>query len=152
MTSGSDSLICVDASVIAKWLLAESDTDRALGLYADATRRGDRLLAPSYFAAEASSAIYKQLQQGNLQLDEALPLVERVELLPIVTLSPPGLPLRAFEIATQFNLKWIYDAFYVALAEIVGCDLWTADEKLHESVSGAFPNVRLLTHYQPASP
>ena len=52
------------------------------------------------------------------------------------------------EIAAQFQLKWIYDAFYVALAEIVGCDLWTADEALHDAVREAHPNVRLLADYR----
>lgn len=62
-------------------------------------------------------------------------------------MSPPGLPRRAMEIAAQFELKWIYDAFYVALAEIVACDLWTADEALHVAVGDVHANVRLLAHY-----
>jgi predicted nucleic acid-binding protein len=62
-------------------------------------------------------------------------------------MSPPGLPRRAFEIAAQFQLKWIYDAFYVALAEIIGCELWTADEALHQAVRDAHANVRLLSDY-----
>ncbi|HLB22603.1 MAG TPA: type II toxin-antitoxin system VapC family toxin [Dehalococcoidia bacterium] len=48
------------------------------------------------------------------------------------------------EIALRFNLKWIYDAFYVALADIVGCDMWTADAGLYRAVNPAFPNVHLL--------
>ena len=67
-------------------------------------------------------------------------------------MSPPGLHRCAFEIADQFRLKWIYDAFYVALAEIVGCDLWTADEVLHAAVSGAHANVRLLSEYPLTGP
>jgi predicted nucleic acid-binding protein len=61
--------------------------------------------------------------------------------------EPPDLPLRAFDIAAQFNLKWIYDAFYVALADMIGCDLWTADARLHEAVRGVHSNVRLLTNF-----
>jgi len=27
-----------------------------------------------------------------------------------------------------------YDSFYLALAESLGCDLWTADQRLHHAV------------------
>ena len=73
--------------------------------------------------------------------------MEESENLPVERMSPPRLPVRAFEIAAQFQLKWIYDGFYVALAEIVGCDLWTADEALHSAVREVHTNVRLLAQY-----
>lgn len=57
----------------------------------------------------------------------------------------PELPLRALEIAAQFNLKWIYDAFYVALADIVGCEMWTADATLYRTVHPAFSKIHLLS-------
>jgi predicted nucleic acid-binding protein len=146
-TSASDSPICVDASVLVKWLIEEADGDRALRLYADVSTSGSEFVAPPWFLAEASSAVYKRVQQERIRLEDALPLIDQLEDLKIRKLSPPGLARRAFEIAAQFELKWIYDAFYVALAEIVGCDLWTADEALHAAVSGAHANVRLLSEY-----
>ena len=120
-------------------------------LYDDATARGETFIAPPYFLAEVSSAVYKQLRRDSVSLDDALSLIDEARALAIVQTSPPGIERRAFEIAARFRMKWIYDAFYVALAEIVGCDLWTADEKLHETVRAAFPNVRLLTDYSAAT-
>ena len=108
---------------------------------------GGALVVVPRFGSEVSSLIYKHFQQGHLSLSDALGLVEEGENLPVETMSPPGLPGRALEIAAQFGLKWIYDAFYVALAEIVGCDLWTADEALHAALSGTHANVRLLSEY-----
>ncbi len=105
------------------------------------------MIAPPHVLAETSSAIYKRVQQRVLPLDDALDLIDELEDLPIRKLSPPGLSRRAFEIGAQSQLKWIYDAFYVALAEIVGCDLWTADEALHDAVRELHPNVRLLADY-----
>ena len=130
-----------------KWLLDEDDRDRAFRLRSDVKRSGGSFVAPPHFLVEASSAIYKRLQQQRVSLSEALDLVEELENIPVERMLPPALHRRAFEIAAQFNLKWIYDAFYVALAEIVGCDLWTADEALHAAVSGAQANVRLLSEY-----
>jgi predicted nucleic acid-binding protein len=128
-------------------LLSDDDRDRAVRLRADVQRFGGLIVAPPHFSAEASSAIYKRFQQGRLSLDDALSLVEESENLPVERMSPPTLSRRAFEIAAQFQLKWIYDAFYVALAEIVGCDLWTADEALHAAVRQVHTNVRLLSEY-----
>lgn len=130
-----------------KWLLDEDDRDRALKLRSEAKRSGSLFVAPAHFPVETSSAIYKRFQQRRISLVDALGLIEEVGNLPVERMSPPALPLRAFEIAGQFRLKWIYDAFYVALAEIVGCDLWTADEALYDAVRAAHTNVRLLTDY-----
>lgn len=44
-------------------------------------------------------------------------------------------------------MKWIDDASYVALAEMLGSELWTADQRLYEPAREAQPNVRLLSSY-----
>jgi predicted nucleic acid-binding protein len=147
----SDGFLCVDASVAVKWLIRERHSDRALALLSNALLYDQRLVSPSHFVPEITSAIFKRARSGEIAGEHARQVAISTGQLAVQTVAPPTLPLRAFEIATQFNLKWIYDAFYVALAEIVGCDLWTADEKLHESVNDAFPNVRLLAHYHATS-
>jgi predicted nucleic acid-binding protein len=129
-----------------KWLIDEADRDLALRLDDEVRARG-AFVAPVWVLAEASSAIYKRIRQGTIVLEDALELIDELEGLEIRKLSPPGLSRRAIEIAAQFQLKWVYDAFYMALAEIVGCDLWTADESLHAAVRDAHTNVRLLADY-----
>lgn len=146
-TSASDSLACVDASVVVKWLVKEIDREYALMLYENVTVLGGTFVGPAHVLTEVSSAIYKRVRLGGMELEDALRLIDDVQALPIVAMSPPGLHRRAFEIADQFGLKWIYDAFYVALAEIVGCELWTADETLHAAVRDVHTNVRLLSEY-----
>jgi predicted nucleic acid-binding protein len=49
--------------------------------------------------------------------------------------------------AKQFGLRWLYDAFYVALAEDRACILWTADEELYEAVKDRLAFVKLLEDY-----
>jgi predicted nucleic acid-binding protein len=116
-------------------------------LRADVLGSGGRILAPALLVSEVTSAIYKKWQAGQMRSELGRLLTAAAGQLSVDVLSPPRLPLRAFEIAAQFNLKWIYDAFYVALAEIVGCDLWTADEALYDTVRGTHANVRLLAEY-----
>lgn len=56
----------------------------------------------------------------------------------------PELVERAIEIAYATGQKATYDAFYVALAEMLGCELWTADERFWRAASPAIPFVRWL--------
>ncbi len=41
----------------------------------------------------------------------------------------------------RLNRAAAYDSFYLALAESLGCELWTADQRLHNAVD--LPWVRL---------
>ena len=65
----------------------------------------------------------------------------------ITTPTPGNLYDRALQIADQFNLGAVYDAHYLALAQLLGCDLWTADQRLINTVSGKLPFVRWIGDY-----
>jgi predicted nucleic acid-binding protein len=140
-------LFCVDASVAVKWLLREEHTDRAMALLRAAGSERRPIVAPVQFAAEVSSAIHKQVRAGNLTLDEGLARLYRFGRIRVEQISLDGLRERALTIALKANMKWIHDAFYVALAEMLGCELWTADEVLIAALGGAHPNVRSLKTY-----
>lgn len=51
---------------------------------------------------------------------------------------------RALSLATRFTLPATYDAHYLALAEELGCEFWTADKRLAGATDGAFPLLRLI--------
>jgi len=51
--------------------------------------------------------------------------------------------------ATRLNLPAAYDAYYLALAEMLGCEFWTADKKLCNTVKDSLPWVKFLGEYQP---
>lgn len=51
---------------------------------------------------------------------------------------------RAYDLAEQLNRPAAYDAQYLALAERLGCDFWTADEKLFNAVGASLTWVRWL--------
>ena len=49
---------------------------------------------------------------------------------------------RALELADALNQSASYDAHYVALAEPLGCDMWTADERFWNSTRATLKRVR----------
>jgi predicted nucleic acid-binding protein len=46
------------------------------------------------------------------------------------------------ELAHRFKLPSTYDCYYLALAERYRCELWTGDERFHNSVKSAVPWVK----------
>lgn len=46
--------------------------------------------------------------------------------------------------ADQLRQDAAYDAHYLALAETLNCDLWTADERFYRAASATFKFVKWL--------
>jgi predicted nucleic acid-binding protein len=58
---------------------------------------------------------------------------------------------RGYELAEEFNRPTAYDAQYLALAERLSCDFWTADERMSNAVSGKFLSIRWLGNWKSAA-
>ena len=54
---------------------------------------------------------------------------------------------RAMQLANLIEQGAVYDSFYLALAERLDCDLWTADNRFHRAASAHSDRVRTLTQY-----
>ena len=67
---------------------------------------------------------------------------------PVQIMAHPDLRGRAREIALRFNLGTVYDATYAALAEVRGCEFWTADKAFYDAVKSGLAFVRYLPDYQ----
>jgi predicted nucleic acid-binding protein len=102
-------------------------------------------LAPDLVVAEVGNAVWKCVRQGRITADQytrasrALPNLFD-ELVPLA-----GLNSRAWDIAATLNHP-VYDAFYLALAELREAVLITADNRLLTRVRGSewAPHVRRL--------
>jgi predicted nucleic acid-binding protein len=117
--------LIIDASVAAKWVLPEPESDRAEEL----RRSGEALLAPTLIVAEIGNAAWKRATRGDMSSAEAMDAVETATAL-LTTLIPiEQLAARATEIAIELRHP-IYDCFYLALAEREGAPIVSADAKL----------------------
>jgi predicted nucleic acid-binding protein len=119
-------VLVVDASVLAP-ALADDGPD---GDVARARLRGQSLVAPELIDLETTSVIRRQSQAGHLDARRAgLALTDLVEL-PLR--RAPHLPLLARCWELRDNLT-VYDAAYVALAEVLNVALLTADARLSKA-------------------
>lgn len=133
----------IDASVAAKWFLAEQDSADALALL----NSGRQLLGPHLLAIEVNAAITRRHRNGLLSdtlAIEALADAAAVLDTASVRLERDALLLpRGAEIALAIRHP-LQDCLYIACAERNGADLITADPKLIARASAHFPFVRRL--------
>ncbi len=116
-------VLVVDASALAP-ALADDGPD---GDTARERLRGESLAAPELIDLETTSVIRRQLGSGNLDARRAqLALTDLVDLPLRRAAHRPLLP-RCWELRDNLT---VYDASYVALAELLGVVLLTADARL----------------------
>jgi len=101
------------------------------------------LIGPPLLFAEVSSVLRLRVFLGEFQPDEGDGFLEELFRLEIAEVNPPGLTRAAWELAKRFNHPRTYDAQYLALAELEGCEFWTADRRLYNSVRDQLPWVKL---------
>jgi predicted nucleic acid-binding protein len=136
MTQGKTPTLIVDASVILKWQFTdEEELPQALALRDDFALHGNVLLAaPVLLAYEVTNAIHSAARRMHLSqrvADSALANLLAYE----VSLHAPD-PVRALAVARRLGVS-AYDAAYVALAEVLNTQLWTADGRMYRATSGS---------------
>jgi len=67
----------------------------------------------------------------------------------VTLLTFPDLHNRAWQLATQLNRPTAYDAHYLALAKILDCEFWTADQRLVNAAQSTLPWVHWLGEFSP---
>ena len=128
--------VVVDASVAFKWLVEEEDSDKATALVRLWDGEGSRLAAPQLMSFEVANALYRRVVRGDFAVDVASGLMEDLMSLGIAFHHGPNLHRRALELASQLQQSAVYDAHYLALAESLGCELWTADQRFQWAAEG----------------
>ena len=126
--------IVLDASVAAKWLLVEVDSDKADALFRAWTNKRVGLLAPEILPAEVASALWKRVIRGLIPREEAIRLHRKLSDLEIPLHPVRRLVDSAFHLALQFRHS-VYDGLYLALARETGADFVTADVRLFNLAS-----------------
>ena len=136
------SKLVIDASVAAKWLFDEPQSELADHLLSG----GDLLLAPDLLYAEIGNVIWKRLDRGQLVPERTDAILEEMLAVPVKFFPVAALMPDAVRIAHRYRRSF-YDACYLALAIQESCMLVTADLRL----SNALRNTAVGGHVRPLS-
>ncbi len=116
-------MIVVDASVLVSALV----DDAADGDLARQRLRGERLFAPELIDLEVVSVLRRQVTSGRLPLRRADLAVQDLAAVPVARAAHKPLLHRCWQLRDSLSA---YDAAYVALAELLGAALVTADGRI----------------------
>jgi len=139
---------CVDASVAVKWVVkGEPWRKKARRFLRDSISAGINLVAPPMFEYETESVLQWLLYSGKLTVAEADEAITRLAVIGVQFVAHPDMVTRARAIARQFNQPKIYDSLYAAIAELHGCEFWTADKAFYDAVKATLHFVKYLPDY-----
>jgi predicted nucleic acid-binding protein len=137
------SQVVIDSSFVVR-LLTRFPQSRYSSLWREWELNGVAVMAPSLITYEVTNALWQYEQNGDLSTDAAVRSVNRLNLLPIHLVSTGEMHFRALEIVRRFPERKAYDSHFVALADLLGCELWTSDKKLHNRVNRQLQWVKLV--------
>ena len=121
-------MLVLDASVVAKWFKYEEGREKALEIRDNFISDQEQITFPDLLILELAnllrfSRIYNQT--------DIIKAVESIENMDIDIVVPTFEVIKdSVRMAVENDLT-VYDAVYISLAESLGCDFITADEKLH---------------------
>ena len=104
---------------------------------------GRRYVAPFLLRYEVTNAFHRMVYRGDITAHAGLVALKAALAVPITSYSDDDLHERALDFAGRFRLPAAYDSHYLALAEKLGVEFWTADKTLFNSVSATLPWVKL---------
>jgi predicted nucleic acid-binding protein len=134
--------LVVDASLVFRLLLPGRHQADVQSLVAKWLADGYELHAPSLWAYELTSALCKTVHFAQVTPEEGERALALGLRLGVRLVAPADELVRgAFAWTLRLDRAAAYDSFYLALAEGLGCDLWTADRSLARAVDVAWVRV-----------
>jgi predicted nucleic acid-binding protein len=139
----NNSLLCVDANLVIRLVADPADESiRYLWEQWDTERR--QIAAPTLLYYEVANALSRYQRLGFMGTPSVQLAFEAALALPLQLYGKADLHWHALELAERLSLPAAYDAHYLALAEWLGGEFWTADGRLARAVQASLPWVRLV--------
>lgn len=137
------SYLVLDASFVFKAVFPEVQQDPFSQLLREWKQEKRTLCAPTLLVYELTSILTKMVHFGGISAQDAQDsLAVGLDLGIELIVPDKDRARKAFLWTRQLNRVAAYDSFYLALAESLNCELWTADKKLVNAVGQ--PWVRLV--------
>lgn len=127
--------LVVDASLVFRLILPGPHQAEVQSLVTRWLADGYEMQAPSLGVYEFTSALCKAVHFGQITTEEGKRALALAQHLQVRWVAPyDELVRRAFEWTQRLNRAAAYDSFYLALAEALQGELWTADRRLYHAV------------------
>jgi predicted nucleic acid-binding protein len=137
--------VVVDANVLIAFGLANEPLHTQANQILSVWKAGrERLTAPRLFRSEITAVVRKVVYQGRMTPEQGRTMLAQLLIYPVEFHEDDTLLKEAYELAVRFNRPRAYDTQYMALAERLQCDFWTADERLVNSTQAQFSRIRWL--------
>lgn len=129
-------MVTIDASIAIKAILPNPIQGYCQALvqkFADV-----QPAAPTLWSYETTSAMAKAVHFCQLTENEGRQTLEQIDALGVQPFIPDLEQNRiAFGWTRSLKRASVYDSLYLALAEALECDLWTADKRLFSALTDA---------------
>ena len=137
--------VVIDASVFLKLLLPEEQSDAVRRLWGKWVEEDTQITAPFLLAYEVTSVLRNKVFRGELpsEAGEAAFVAFRTQ--EISLLHPEGIEEKMWTLARQWNLPTSYDAAYLALAELMDYEFWTADRRFAAALRKKVPRLFFIS-------
>ena len=138
--------IIVDSSVVAKWFFpSEENSQAAFQIQKDFIEGKLHICVPTLIYYELNNILKTAITTLRIEKTLANQAYKGFLSLDLVSYSTSELLVSTLEAAVEFNIS-SYDASYLALAEYLGIDFYTADEKLLNKVKNKFAKNLMSYH------
>ncbi len=127
--------VVIDAGVGVHSVLASSLNPNADAAWESWRGQGASIYAPTLWLNEVASVLHRTFMQGLISEGQATEALDKALELDLEwVMETADLCRAAFRWASRLKQHAAYDGFYLALAESLGAEFWTADQRLATAV------------------
>jgi predicted nucleic acid-binding protein len=124
----------VDASLVVKAILPNPELQASQAVLA--RLKDSSLVAPALWVYEITSAFSKAVHFKQITLDEGREAIQQSLGLGVQVIVPDETQsLLAYAWTMKLERASAYDSFYLAIAEALDAEFWTADHRLFRSLA-----------------
>lgn len=127
--------ICVDANLVVARLIPDERSEWLEARWSQWQREDTSPFGPPLLYAEVPSALRTAVHFARISAAEGDQAFQDFNDLDIDISRRDDLHIIAWDLAKSYNQPRIYDFMYLAAAQAEGCDLWTLDRRLVNSVN-----------------
>lgn len=139
-----------DSGILIATGFNETYTQQAATLWQTWDDQDIQIAAPYLFWYEVVAVVRKNVNRGIVSVPDGQLILDGLLKRTINVFSSAKLLKRAYEIATLLNRPTAYDSQYLAVAEYLGCEFWTMDQRLKNAAQHQFSWIKWIGEFTPS--